>query len=147
MDSEGGEIMKTGVKILIVDDDLDFVEISKLSLERQGYKIQSAPNAKEGWKMVGKEKPDLIIMDLMMEHLDDGMLLSQKIKNHPKYSSIPILMLTSIARDTGFDFSPRTVEDLKKLNVDDFSMKPIKARALQEKVEKLLALQSRPGKA
>lgn len=147
MDSEGGEIMKTGVKILIVDDDLDFVEISKLSLERQGYKIQSASNAKEGWKMVGKEKPDLIIMDLMMEHLDDGMLLSQKIKNHPKYSSIPILMLTSIARDTGFDFSPRTVEDLKQLNVDDFSMKPIKARALQEKVKKLLALQSRPGKA
>jgi CheY-like chemotaxis protein len=139
--------MKTGVKILIVDDDLDFVEISKLSLERQGYKIQSAPNAKEGWKMVEKEKPDLIIMDLMMEHLDAGMVLSQKIKNHPQYSSIPILMLTSITRDTGLDFTPRTGEDLKKLNVDDFSMKPIKAKVLLEKVEKLLALQSSPGRA
>ncbi len=139
--------MKTGVKILIVDDDLDFVEISKLSLERQGYKIQSAPSAKEGWKMVEKEKPDLIIMDLMMEHLDAGMVLSQKIKNHPQYSSIPILMLTSITRDTGLDFTPRTGEDLKKLNVDDFSMKPIKAKVLLEKVEKLLALQSSPGRA
>jgi len=139
--------MKTGVKILIVDDDLDFVEISKLSLERQGYEIQSAPNAKEGWKMVEKEKPDLIIMDLMMEHLDAGMVLSQKIKNHPQYSSIPILMLTSITRDTGLDFTPRTGEDLKKLNVDDFSMKPIKAKVLLEKVEKLLALQSSPGRA
>ncbi len=139
--------MKTGVKILIVDDDLDFVEISKLSLERQGYKIQSAPNAKEGWKMVEKEKPDLIIMDLMMEHLDAGMVLSQKIKNHPQYSSIPILMLTSITRDIGLDFTPRTGEDLKKLNVDDFSMKPIKAKVLLEKVEKLLALQSSPGRA
>jgi CheY-like chemotaxis protein len=139
--------MKTGVKILIVDDDLDFVEISKLSLERQGYKIQSAPNAKEGWKMVEKEKPDLIIMDLMMEHLDAGMVLSQKIKNHPQYSSIPILMLTSITRDTGLDFTPRTGEDLKKLNVDDFSMKPIKAKVLLEKIEKLLALQSSPGRA
>lgn len=139
--------MKTGVKILIVDDDLDFVEISKLSLERQGYEIRSAPNVKEGWKMVEKEKPDLIIMDLMMEHLDAGMVLSQKIKNHPQYSSIPILMLTSITRDTGLDFTPRTGEDLKKLNVDDFSMKPIKAKVLLEKVEKLLALQSSPGRA
>jgi CheY-like chemotaxis protein len=139
--------MKTGVKILIVDDDLDFVEISKLSLERQGYKIQSAPNAKEGWKMVEKEKPDLIIMDLMMEHLDAGMVLSQKIKNHPQYSSISILTLTSITRDIGLDFTPRTGEDLKKLNVDDFSMKPIKAKVLLEKVEKLLALQSSPGRA
>jgi CheY-like chemotaxis protein len=139
--------MKTGVKILIVDDDLDFVEISKLSLERQGYKIQSALNAKEGWKMVEKEKPDLIIMDLMMEHLDAGMVLSQKIKNHPQYSSISILTLTSITRDIGLDFTPRTGEDLKKLNVDDFSMKPIKAKVLLEKVEKLLALQSSPGRA
>lgn len=76
-----------------------------------------------------------------------GMVLSQKIKNHPQYSSIPILMLTSITRDTGLDFTPRTGEDLKKLNVDDFSMKPIKAKVLLEKVEKLLALQSSPGRA
>lgn len=75
-----------------------------------------------------------------------GMVLSQKIKNHPQYSSIPILMLTSITRDTGLDFTPRTGEDLKKLNVDDFSMKPIKAKVLLEKVEKLLALQSSPGR-
>ena len=138
--------MKSGVKILIVDDDLDFVEISKLSLEKQGYEVQSAPNAKEGWKRVGKEKPDLIILDLMMEHLDAGMLLSQKLKKHPEYSSIPILMLTSMACDTGLDFSPRTIRDLKQLNVDDFSMKPIKAKALLEKVGKLLALRSRPGR-
>jgi CheY-like chemotaxis protein len=138
--------MKTGVKILIVDDDLDFVEISKFYLERQGYKIQSAPNAKEGWKRVEKEKPDLIIMDLMMEHLDAGMILSQKIKNHPQYSSIPILMLTSITRDTGLDFTPCTGEDFKKMKVDDFSIKPIKPKTLLEKVEKLLNSPSRPGK-
>jgi CheY-like chemotaxis protein len=75
--------MKTGVKILIVDDDLDFMEISKLSLERQGYKIQSAPNAKEGWKMVEKEKPDLILMDQMMEHLDAGMAQPEDQKSPP----------------------------------------------------------------
>lgn len=100
--------MKPKAKILVVDDDLDFIEISKLSLEGQGYQILSAFNAKEGWKMVEKQKPDLIIMDLMMERLDSGMALSQQIKGHPQYTAIPILMLTSIARDTGMDFTPRT---------------------------------------
>jgi len=138
--------MKPKAKILVVDDDLDFIEISKLSLEGQGYQILSAFNAKEGWKMVEKQKPDLIIMDLMMERLDSGMALSQQIKGHPQYTAIPILMLTSIARDTGMDFTPRTGEDLRKLNVDDFSSKPIKVHVLLEKVEKLLAKKSKRGK-
>ncbi len=126
-------------KILIVDDDADFIEILRLHLEDKGYRILSALSAREGWKMVGKEKPDLIIVDLMMEHLDSGMDLSQKVKGDPRYASIPILMLTSISRDTGMDFAPRSPEDLKKLKVDDFATKPIQAKALAEKVEKLLA--------
>jgi CheY-like chemotaxis protein len=125
-------------KILIVDDDLDFIEISRINLEGKGYQVLSASNGQEGWKRVEKERPDLIIMDLMMEKLDAGMALSQKIKSHPRYASIPILMLTSISRDTGMDFAPRTAEDLKKLKVDDFHTKPIKAKALLEKVGKLL---------
>ena len=137
--------MKTKAKILVVDDDLDFIEICKLSLEGQGYQILSAFNAKEGWKMVEKQKPNLIIMDLMMKQLDSGMALSQQIKGHPQYTAIPILMLTSITRDTGMDFTPRTGEDLKQLNVDDFSSKPIKAQVLLEKVEKLLAKKSKRG--
>ena len=130
--------MKTNPKILIVDDDLDFIEISRISLEGKGYQVRSASDGKEGWKRVEKERPDLIIMDLMMEKLDAGMALSRKIKSHPRYASIPILMLTSISRDTGMDFAPRTAEDLKKLKVDDFHTKPIKAKTLLEKVEKLL---------
>jgi len=138
--------MKTKARILVVDDDLDFIEISKLSLEGQVYRIFSAFNAKEGWKMLEKEKPHLIIMDLMMERLDSGMALSQQIKGHPQYGAIPILMLTSITRDTGMDFAPRTEEDLRRLKVDDYSPKPIKPQVLLEKVKKLLAQKSKRGK-
>jgi CheY-like chemotaxis protein len=92
-----------------------------------------------------KEKPDLVILDLMMEKLDAGMALSQKIKSHPSLFSTPILMLTSIARDTGMDFTPRTAEELEKLKVDDFHTKPIKGKTLLEKVEKLLARREDPG--
>ncbi len=129
--------METQPKILIVDDDMDFIEITKFTLEGNGYRVFSAESGPEGWKQVNKEKPDLILMDLMMERLDAGMALSQKIKK--RFPLIPILMLTSISRETGMDFSPQTAEDLKELHVDDFCTKPIKAKPLLEKVEKLLA--------
>ncbi len=124
-------------KILIVDDDADFIEITKFALEGKGYRVFSAESGAEGWEQANREHPDLIIMDLMMESLDAGMALSQKIKS--RFPSIPILMLTSISRETGMDFTPQTEQDLKQLHVDDFSTKPIKAKSLLEKVEHLLA--------
>ncbi len=137
--------MKGSPKVLIVDDDPDFIEIGKLSLEGKGYQVLSASSGREGWEMVEKETPDLVILDLMMEDLDAGMTLSRRIKTHPRYGSIPILMLTSISRETGMDFTPRTEEDLRKLKVDDFHPKPIKVKVLQEKVEKLLSRGSPSG--
>jgi CheY-like chemotaxis protein len=138
--------MKTAAKILVVDDDLDFIEISRLLLTSKGYQVFSAFNAQEGWKMIAKEKPDLIILDLMMERLDSGINLSQRIRGHRKYASIPILLLTSISRDTGMDFTPRTEGDLKQLQVDDFSSKPIKPQVLLARIEKLLAARHPKGK-
>ncbi len=137
--------MKTTPKILIVDDDPDFIDIGKLSLEGQGYRVLSASSGRQGWEMVEKETPDLVILDLMMEDLDAGMTLSKRIKGHPRYQNIPILMLTSISRETGMDFTPRTEEDLRKLNVDDFHSKPIKVKLLREKVAKLLSRRSSSG--
>lgn len=137
--------MKKSPKILIVDDDPDFIEIGKLSLEGQGYRVLSACSGREGWEIVEKETPDLVILDLMMEDLDAGLTLSNRIKSHPRYGHIPILMLTSISRETGMDFTPRTEEDLRKLQVDDFHSKPIKVKILREKVEKLLSRGSSSG--
>jgi len=130
-------------KVLVVDDDKDFIEIIRLSLESRGYRVICARNGKEGWKMLKKEKPDVVILDLMMERLDSGMALSRKIKNHPEYGAIPILMLTSMSRETGLDFSPRSRKDLDQLHVDDFCTKPIKMKILWEKLERLL--QARPS--
>jgi CheY-like chemotaxis protein len=137
--------MKGSRKILIVDDDPDFVEIGRLSLEGKGYEIFSASTGREGWEMVERERPDLVILDLMMEDLDAGMKLSQKIKADPRHAGTIILMLTSIGRETGMDFSPRTEDDLRRLKVDDFHTKPIKVKTLLEKVEKLLARREDPG--
>jgi len=137
--------MKGNPKILIVDDDPDFIEIGKLSLEGMGYRVLSASTGREGWEMVEKETPDLVILDLMMEDLDAGMTLSNRIKSHPRYANIPIFMLTSNSRETGIDFTTRSEEDLRKLKVDDFHSKPIKVKILREKVEKLLGRGSSSG--
>ena len=137
--------MDLPAKVLIIDDDWDFIEISRFSLEAKGYRVLSAESAEEGWKVLEKEKPDLILMDLMMEDLDSGVVLSRKIKSHPQYAAIPILMLTSIARDTGMEVSPRSAEDFRHLNVDDFGTKPLKSKLLLEKVEKLLSRRKDAG--
>lgn len=132
--------MVKGWKILIVDDDEDFIEITRFSLEGRGYRVISAQSGEDGWKMMEKEKPDLVILDLMMEKLDAGMALSQQIKSHPEYRKTPVLMLTSMAREIGLDFSPRSDAEHRELHVDDFCMKPIKMKTLLDKVEKLLQL-------
>jgi CheY-like chemotaxis protein len=137
--------MDAKIKVLIVDDDEDFIAISRFSLESQGYQVLAATSAKEGWRVIKKEYPQLIILDLMMENMDAGMVLSQKIKKNPRFSSIPILMLTSIARDTGINFSPRNAEDLRHLHVDEFGIKPIKGKLLVEKVTRLLSREKNPN--
>jgi CheY-like chemotaxis protein len=137
--------MDAKIKVLIVDDDEDFIAISRFSLESQGYQVLAATSAKEGWRVIKKEYPQLIILDLMMENMDAGMALSQKIKKNPRFSSIPILMLSSITRDTGMDFSPRNAEDLRQLHVDEFGTKPIKSKLLVEKVARLLTREKNPN--
>lgn len=123
-------------KILIIDDDADMVEAIKIALESKKYKVISANEGDAGYKKAETEKPDLIILDVMMKTKDQGFQVSYKLKNNPELSSIPIIMLTSIGRETGFKFSKETDEDY--LPVDELVEKPIKPKDLLVKVEKLL---------
>jgi len=92
-------------KILIIDDDVDFVESTRVILEAKGYKVSSAGNRDEGFEKVKQISPDLILMDVMMEKMSDGFDLTRKLKSEEKYKDIPILMLTAIGEKTGFGFS------------------------------------------
>ena len=105
-------------KILIIDDDADMVEAIKIVLESKGYKVISANEGDAGYKKAETERPDLIILDVMMKTKDQGFQVSYKLKNHPELSKIPILMLTSVGRETGFRFNKETDEDY--LPVEEF---------------------------
>jgi CheY-like chemotaxis protein len=128
--------MKASGKILLADDDPDFLEMHKAVLQNHGYDVLTATSGQEGLERVRAEIPDLIILDLMMEKHDAGFSFSKTVKADPLFRKIPILMVTSVAEATGFRFSLE--EDGYWMKTDDFLDKPVMPKILLERVDKLL---------
>ena len=124
-------------KILIIDDDQDMVQAMKVVLENKNYQVESATSGREGLEKAKQHKPDLIILDVMMENLDTGFEVSRDLKKDPLLKDTPILMLTSIKERTGFDFEKEAGEP-DWLPVDDYCDKPLNPEDLVAKVEALL---------
>src|SRR5690606_13025469 len=120
-------------KIAIIDDDPDILDASTLVLTSKGYEVVTATNPDDGYKIVKEEKPDLIILDVMMNEPDDGFFLAQKFRRE-KFE-IPIIMYTSVSKTLGLEFAAGEM-----IPVDDFVEKPISPETLIDKVEKLLQL-------
>ena len=129
--------MTPKAKILLVDDDPDFLEMHKAVLKNHGYEVLTATSGNEGLEKVRAEMPDLIILDLMMEKHDSGFAFSKEIKNDPLFKKIPILMVTAVAEATGYRFSLE--EDGYWMKTDDFIDKPVMPDVLVGKIERLLA--------
>ena len=125
-------------RILIVDDDPDIVEAMKVVLESKKYSVESAGSGKEGLKKVKQLKPDLIILDIMMETGDKGFDVARILKKDPGYKDIPILMLTAIKERMGLDFK-NEAGDAVWLPVDEYCEKPLNPEELISKVERLLS--------
>jgi len=124
--------------ILIVDDDPDFVEITKAILETKQYQVRSAQDPDEGFARLEEEIPDLLILDIMMGRGAGGFVLARKIRKDSRFDHVPILMLTSMTEQTGFDIPGERISE-KFLPVDDYIEKGIKPNVFLEKVEKQLA--------
>ena len=138
--------MQKSSKILVVDDDESMVEAVKAILEAEDYEVVTAYSKEEGLLRVEDSKPDLIILDVMMDHITDGFQVSRKLKSDPQTAHIPILMLTSIHQELDSRLSPGVIRyspdtDGEYLPVDDFVDKPIQPSDLLERVGKLLKKQ------
>lgn len=120
-------------KILVVDDDPDVVEATRLFLERQGYAVVCAYSRLEGMQAIAAEAPDLVILDVMMEQHDDGFTMAQQLRREGFRK--PILMLTSIGKVTGLAYGI----DKEMVPVDAFQEKPVDPQVLLAKVQQLLA--------
>ena len=119
-------------KILIVDDDPDIVEACSLFLRKEGHTVEGAYSRAEGMLAVAASKPDLLILDVMMEQPDDGFVMAQELRRQG--FRLPILMLTSVASASGLAFG----RDAEMVPVDDFQAKPVEPADLVRKVASLL---------
>ncbi|MFM7153130.1 MAG: response regulator transcription factor [Bacteroidota bacterium] len=124
-------------KILIVDDEPDILEFLKYNLKREGYDVVTAPDGKQALTVAAAEKPDLIILDIMMPEMD-GVEACNRLRSMKEFQHTPIAFLT--ARDE--DFSQIAALDS---GGDDYITKPIKPRVLISRIQALLRRSGRPA--
>jgi DNA-binding response OmpR family regulator len=123
-------------KILIVDDDKDFADAISIVLQNNGYQVKHASSIGEGREAVVKDKPQLIILDVMMDKHTDGFDFCRYLKESDDFKSIPVLMVTAVTEKTGFKFSPQTDGDY--CPADDYISKPVSVGLLLARVNKLV---------
>jgi CheY-like chemotaxis protein len=129
--------MSTKSRILLVDNDVDFIDLNKAVLENNGFEVVVAYSSREAMDKVRFEQPDLIVLDLMMESHDSGFGVARSLKADPIYRNIPILMITAVKGETGYDFS----QDLDGywMKTDDYLNKPVAPEDLVKRINDLLA--------
>ena len=130
-------------KILVVDDDLDLLEQMKFILNAAGYEAVTAEGRTGGEEAILSVKPDLAILDLMMEEKDSGFVLSHQIKK--LYPDLPIILLTAVAGATGLSFNTQRSDAQSWVKVDKIMDKPVRPEQLKEKIRKLLGETSAQG--
>ena len=127
--------MKDKAKILLVDDDQDFVEATKLVLESKPYEVIVAYNGDEGLAKARRDRPDLIILDIIMP-VKDGFNAAEELKKDSELCNIPVLMLTSFSQKVGE--TSLSVSQGLTLDTEDYVDKPVSPEELLRRVEKLL---------
>jgi two-component system alkaline phosphatase synthesis response regulator PhoP len=120
-------------KILIVDDEPDLVETIRFALELEGYNVLVAVNGEEGLNAARQEKPDLILLDLMLPKLD-GYKVCRLLKFDERYKSIPILMLTAKTQDKDRMLG-------KETGANEYLTKPFDMDELMTKIKSYLKKQ------
>jgi two-component system alkaline phosphatase synthesis response regulator PhoP len=130
-------MMTNPKNILLVDDDEDFLRATKLVLEKSGYSVDTCMSAKECIAQLKIRKPDLIILDVMMETDHSGFDVCREIKRDTETKEIPILMLTAVDQKYPLNFNT-SAGDESWLPVEDFIDKPVEAGVLVERIKKLL---------
>jgi CheY-like chemotaxis protein len=122
--------------ILVIDDDIDLVEVIRVTLENQGFAVIDAQSGERGIDLAKSSDPDLIILDVMLGKVDEGFQVAYQLRAEEATRDIPILMLTAVADQTGFGFDPS--RDGEFLPVNEFLEKPVSPRALVDVVRKHL---------
>lgn len=125
-------------KVLVIDDDPDFLEFVRIVLESGSYEVYTADSTSEGLSALRELKPDIVLLDVMMSHALDGFNVTKEIRSDPELRDIPLIMISAIVNPE---------EELfpidKGSHVDAFMSKPVEPTELLEQVGKLIARQDK----
>ncbi len=121
-------------RILVVDDDPDYQMVCNLILKKAGYQVAQAMNGSEAIDALRKEKPDLILLDVMMSTILEGVEVSKQIKTDPNLKDVPIVMISSI---TTSEYASAFPDD-ERLPIDAWLAKPIQPDILLKTVKRFL---------
>jgi DNA-binding response OmpR family regulator len=129
--------MNAKTTILLVDDDEDFLFQHRVQLENAGFEVITATTRAQAESAVASVRPDLAILDLMMEQHDDGFVLSHHLKR--AFPGLPIIMVTAVTSETGLVFDPSTAAERAWIGADALLAKPIRFEQLRREIERVLA--------
>ena len=127
--------MSTKPKIMVVEDNTDEAKLIKMILEPEGYDVVTALNGNEAKEKMKVEKPDFVVLDVMMPEMD-GFAFCSWIRSNDDYKDLPVVLLTGVAkhiRDTKYPLN-----GVMRADADDYLEKPIKPEVLLDTITKLL---------
>ena len=131
------KVEKAAKTVLVVDDDVDFLFQQRLQLEAAGFNVLEANTAQDARQVLESKRPDIAIVDLMIEHLDAGFSLCYFMKKlRPE---MPVIMVTGVASETGIDFDASTDEERAWIKADVLLPKPIRFEQLKREIDRLLS--------
>ena len=125
--------------IVLVDDDPDFLEIHRLLLDEHGYGVEAFSRPDEAWLYLEHASPGLVISDLVMDTLDAGFTLCRRIRARPHLANTKVIIMTSAGSRLGYDFRPRSPEEMTQMGVDGFLEKPVRPEVLLATVATFVA--------
>ncbi|HTO21165.1 MAG TPA: response regulator [Spirochaetia bacterium] len=127
--------------VYLVDDDKDFLEMEKAILAAGGYRTRCFPDAREALEALaatGAERPALLVTDLMMKSLDAGFTFARAVRSDPRFAAIPLVIVSAVASQKGYDFRPRSPGDLAAMNADAFFDKPVAPGPFLQRIKELI---------
>jgi CheY-like chemotaxis protein len=125
-----------GKHVLIIDDDKEFVKLYSLFLKNKGLEVTAAYSAAEALDALKASDPDIVVLDVMMEHFDSGFNVSKAIKQ--ERPDIPVILMTAISEETGMDFRPQSKDERELMHANAFLDKAASPEDLLEKIDELL---------
>jgi CheY-like chemotaxis protein len=122
-------------KVLVVDDDPDFVKVASKILEQAGHEVVSAANGAKALQAMRQDTPDVVLLDIMMSYILDGLDVSREMAEDPTLKDVPVVMVTSLTGVKGTGAFPSD----EYIPVDEWLSKPVAPDALLARINQVLS--------